>query len=77
MKQLAFAVLLAVVTRADAVEGMWQPHQLPAIESQLREAGIAVDPKQLSELTRYPMNAVISLGLLGLGLLDVWWTTNH
>lgn len=62
MKQLAFAVLLAVVTRADAVEGMWQPHQLPAIESQLREAGIAVDPRQLSELTRYPMNAVISLG---------------
>ncbi|GMU44649.1 MAG: S46 family peptidase [Xanthomonadales bacterium] len=62
MKKGILATLLAMCTQVHAVEGMWQPHQLPAIEAQLREAGIAVDPKQLSDLTRYPMNAVISLG---------------
>lgn len=62
MKKLCAALLMAVVTNAHAVEGMWQPHQLPGIEGELRKAGIAVDPKQLSDLTRYPMNAVVSLG---------------
>lgn len=47
---------------AQADEGMWQPHQLPAIAKQLEAAGIEVDPKQLSELTRYPMNAIVGLG---------------
>ncbi|MFO1495119.1 MAG: S46 family peptidase [Lysobacterales bacterium] len=62
MNRLAAALLLALATQAHAVEGMWQPHQLPAIEADLRKAGIAVDPKQLTDLTRYPMNAIISLG---------------
>jgi hypothetical protein len=59
---LSFALLMGVATNALAVEGMWQPHQLPAIEADLQRAGISVDPKELADLTRYPMNAVISLG---------------
>lgn len=59
---LSFALLMGVATHAFAVEGMWQPHQLPAIEADLQRAGIEVDPKELADLTRYPMNAVISLG---------------
>ncbi len=62
MNRLAFAVALCLATQAHAVEGMWQPSQLPAIEADLRKAGIAVDPKQLADLTKYPMNAVVSLG---------------
>jgi len=62
MNRLAFAVALCLASQAHAVEGMWQPSQLPAIEADLRKAGIAVDPKQLADLTKYPMNAVVSLG---------------
>ncbi len=62
MNRLAYALALTLATPAYAVEGMWQPHQLPAIEGSLHKAGIAVDPKQLADLTRYPMNAVIGLG---------------
>ena len=62
MKRLAFAITLSLASQAHAVEGMWQPYQLPAIEADLRKAGIAVDPRQLADLTKYPMNAVVGLG---------------
>ncbi len=63
MRSLAVAVALSfAASHAVAVEGMWQPHQLPAIEAQLKAAGIAVDPKALKELTQYPMNAIVGLG---------------
>ncbi len=62
MNRLAFAVALCLASNAHAVEGMWQPSQLPAIEADLKKAGIAVDPKQLADLTKYPMNAVVGLG---------------
>lgn len=79
MKKLALVSLLALGTQAHAVEGMWQPHQLPAIEAQLKKAGIAVDPKQLSELTAYPMNAVISLGFCSASFVSPMGlaVTNH
>ncbi|MCP3978093.1 MAG: S46 family peptidase [bacterium] len=53
-------VLAAVAVQAD--EGMWQPHQLPLIEEDLRELGLQIDPNRLTDLTGFPMNAVISLG---------------
>ncbi len=63
MRSLALAMALGLcVSNVWAVEGMWQPHQLPALESQLRKAGIAVDPKELKDLTQYPMNAIVGLG---------------
>ena len=62
MNRLAFAIALTLAGPAYAVEGMWQPSQLPAIEADLKKAGIAVDPKQLADLTKYPMNAVVGLG---------------
>ncbi len=45
-----------------ADEGMWMPSQLPGLSADLRKAGFKGDPRQLAELTRHPMNAVISLG---------------
>jgi hypothetical protein len=54
--------LLAVAASAHGAPGLWQPQQLPAIEETLRSAGIAVDPRELSDPQRYPLNAVVELG---------------
>jgi hypothetical protein len=45
-----------------AVEGMWTPGQLPDIEHQLEKAGLRIDVDRLTDLTAFPMGAVISLG---------------
>jgi hypothetical protein len=41
---------------------MWMPQQMPQLASQLREAGIQIDPNRLADLTGDPMGAVVSLG---------------
>lgn len=59
-------ILLIVVTLAMAAstadEGMWQPHQLPELSDRLKQLGLEIDPRNLSELDEFPMNAVVSLG---------------
>ena len=55
-------LLLAGTTALRADEGMWQPHQLPALGERLSELGLEIDPSRLTDLTGHPMNAVISLG---------------
>jgi len=47
---------------ANAVEGMFTPEQLPDIQKQLRKAGLKVSTKDMTDLTGFPMGAVISLG---------------
>ncbi len=54
------AASLAPVVHAD--EGMWMPHQLPAIAQQLRVAGYLGDPATLADVTRPPLNAVVKVG---------------
>ena len=61
-KFIAAAVGLAVANVAVADEGMWQPHQLPELESILKAKGLSIDVESISKLTEFPMNAVISLG---------------
>ncbi|RKP46257.1 S46 family peptidase [Pararobbsia silviterrae] len=41
---------------------MWQPSQLPALSSTLKARGLALDPNTLTNLTSYPMDAIVSLG---------------
>ena len=48
------------VVHAD--EGMWMPSQLPMLAKQLKAAGCKGDPAALGDLTKHPMNAVVSLG---------------
>ncbi|MBL4582599.1 MAG: S46 family peptidase [Gammaproteobacteria bacterium] len=56
-------LLLATIgTNSVADEGMWQPHQLPDLSDQLIQLGLEIDPKNLSRLDQFPMNAVVSLG---------------
>jgi hypothetical protein len=47
---------------AHADEGMWMPSQLTEISAQLEAAGFKGDPKDLADLTKPPMSAVVSLG---------------
>ena len=64
MKQilLAAAGLMALSQSAYAVEGMFTPDQLPEIADELKAKGLELDPADLTDLTEFPMGAVVSLG---------------
>lgn len=47
---------------AMANEGMWMPQQLPQIATELKAAGLELDPANLSKLTEFPAAAIVSLG---------------
>jgi len=55
-------ILLLTPDGAWGNEGMWRPDQLPELRKELRELGLKINPKKLSQLDEFPMNAVISLG---------------
>jgi hypothetical protein len=59
---VALAAALALSSAALAKEGMWTPDQLPQIAEDLKATGLEMDPSQLTDLTAFPMGAVISLG---------------
>ncbi|MCI5045603.1 MAG: S46 family peptidase, partial [Aquisalinus sp.] len=59
---LTAAVLLTATTSVHAKEGMFTPDQLPEISSDLRKTGLRLNPRDLTDLTAFPMGAVISLG---------------
>ncbi len=58
----SLALGLALTTSARADEGMWMPTQLPALAKPLREAGFKGDPKDLADVTRAPLSAVVKVG---------------
>lgn len=62
MKRLAVLMLMSVLGTVHAEEGMWEPQQLPDLARELKTAGLQLDPATLTDLTEYPMNAVIDLG---------------
>ena len=55
-----FGLFVSFASHAD--EGMWQPRQLPQLAGELKSLGLVIDPSQLNDLTKHPMNAVVSLG---------------
>lgn len=56
-------IALAILsTAAHADEGMWMPQQLPQVAKQLKAAGLKLDPSKLTQLTEFPMGAIVSLG---------------
>lgn len=57
-----FAPLALSATIAGANEGMWTPQQLPQIAKDLKATGLEIDPSTLSQLTEFPMGAIVSLG---------------
>ena len=54
--------LLAIGASATAKEGMFTPEQLPEIASDLKKTGLDLNPSNLTNLTGFPMGAVVSLG---------------
>lgn len=52
---------LAVAMPASATEGMFTPDQLPEIAKDLRAKGLKLKPAQISDLTGFPMGAVVSI----------------
>jgi hypothetical protein len=64
-RMLAAAFGIAAVAASDAAradEGMWMPSQLPDIAAQLKQAGFRGDPRELADLAKPPMNAVVKAG---------------
>jgi adenylate kinase family enzyme len=57
-----FSAFASVSAINHADEGMWMPQQLPQIAKQLKAAGLKLDPKNLTQLTAFPMGAIVSLG---------------
>ncbi|HEY0489863.1 MAG TPA: S46 family peptidase [Telluria sp.] len=63
LKSIALPVaLLGVFAAAHADEGQWQPHQLPQLKSELKRIGITIPAEKLTDLTKHPMSAIVSLG---------------
>lgn len=62
MRHTILGFSLVFATSAFAVEGMWQPEQLPLIEKDLKAKGLELKPESISNLTAFPMNAIVSLG---------------
>jgi hypothetical protein len=58
---------LAIAQETDTVDafpptgGMWVPSQIPGLESQLREMGLEIDPRELADPTSNTLNAIVSL----------------
>jgi len=62
LRLLTLVTTAFVATLAHADEGMWQPQQMGQLSKQLKARGLKMDPADLTDLTRQPLNAVISLG---------------
>ena len=58
----ALALGLTLSAPAAADEGMWLPSQMAEVAAQMKAAGAQVPPEQLADLTKAPMNAIVSLG---------------
>jgi hypothetical protein len=56
------AFCLAQSTFVSAKEGMFTPDQLPQISKDLSKTGLQLKASQLTDLTDFPMGAIISLG---------------
>lgn len=64
-RPFALSVSLALSMGAGAAhadEGMWMPSQLPDIARQLKAAGFKGQARDLAELAKPPMNAVVKVG---------------
>ena len=59
---LASAALILIAAPTSAKEGMFTPDQLPEISKDLKKTGLRLNPKNLTDLTAFPMGAVVSLG---------------
>ncbi len=62
MKSGLIVFLIILNMSVYAAEGMWTPAQLPELSEVLEAKGLQIDPVSMSDLTGYPMKAIVSLG---------------
>ena len=62
MNKLKLLFLLFTNLNVIADEGMWEPYELPKLESELKKSGFTKDVASLSNLFEHPMSAMVSLG---------------
>jgi hypothetical protein len=62
LRRVLTVTSLLVAGHALAVEGMWQPWQMPSLEKQVKQAGFELPIEAISNLDKHPMTAVVSLG---------------
>lgn len=65
LRPVALSLIIAslgLTSTAYADEGQWQPHQMPQLKKELQRIGIAIPAEQLSDLSKHPMSAIVSLG---------------
>ena len=62
MNKLKLLFLLFINLNVIADEGMWEPYELPKLESELKKSGFTKDVASLSNLFEHPMSAIVSLG---------------
>jgi Peptidase S46 len=58
----ASAPYVPLPVRFENPGGMWMPHQMPAHAAKLKELGLAIDPKDLTDPLSPTLSAVVSLG---------------
>lgn len=58
----ASLAIIFASTGVQAKEGMFTPEQLPEIAKDLKKTGLEISPETLSDLTAFPMGAIVSLG---------------
>jgi hypothetical protein len=56
------ALMVVCAFTAVADDGMWMPQQIPALGAELKKLGLQIDPNQFSDLTAFPMGAIVSIG---------------
>jgi hypothetical protein len=59
---LVVLTVLFAAFPAIADEGMWMPQQVPLMGQELVERGLEIDPASFSNLTGFPMGAIVSTG---------------
>jgi hypothetical protein len=60
---LLFVIAFTAATAAaQSWEGMFMPQQVPQLAESLRQQGLQLDPAQFTDLTGFPMGAVVSTG---------------
>jgi hypothetical protein len=57
---LVAALVLPLIALGD--DGMWMPQQIPALAEDLKKLGLQLDPNQFTDLTGFPMGAIVSTG---------------
>ena len=62
MKPELAVFLIFINMSVYAAEGMWTPAQLPELSDVLEAKGLQIDPGTMTDLTAYPMKAIVSLG---------------